>query len=255
MIPLDTGYRWADLELYMSQVVREGVRARDHGAVGLAAFALARLHFLRGEYSDTTRWLAEAEVHLAQRDPFNAVATVRALQVGVACYTGDFDGTMAALDRMHTWCESHPPMPLQRVPLRRAEGWALRMRNPVQVGHQLLTDAAALDEMPGLTPQLVYDAMRAGTPAAAELEAMAARCESRLVSAYARHAAAKASHDGAALAEVADEMAAIGALRYAVEAASDAAAAFVSAGRQDSARRAASRARELHAPDQGGELP
>ena len=255
VILLETGYRWADVELYMSQVVREGVRARDHGAVGLAAFALARLHFLRGEYADTTRWLAEAEVHLAQRDPFNAVATVRALQVGVACYTGDFDGTMAALDRMHTWCESHPPMPLQRVPLRRAEGWALRMRNPVQAGRQLLADAAALDEMPGLTPQLVYDAMRAGVPAAAELEAVAARCESRLVTAYARHAAANASHDGTALAEVADEMAAIGALRYAVEAASDAAAAFVAAGREDSARRAAARARELHAPDRGGELP
>ena len=50
-------------------------------------------------------------------------------------------------------------------------------------------------------------------------------------------------------------MAAIGALRYAVEAASDAASAFVAAGRQDSARRAAARARELHVPDQGAELP
>jgi DNA-binding CsgD family transcriptional regulator len=55
--------------------------------------------------------------------------------------------------------------------------------------------------------------------------------------------------------EVAEEMAAIGALRYAVEAASDAATAYLSAGRQDSARRAAARARELHVPDQGAELP
>ncbi len=255
VIPLDTGYRWADLELYMSQVVRDGVRAGDHGAVGLAAFALARLHFLRGEYADTARWLAEADVHLAQRDPFNAVATVRALQVGVACFTGDFDGTLAALERMQAWCEIHPPLPLQRVPVRRAEGWALRMRNPAEAGRQLFEDAAALDEMPGLTPQLVYDAMRAGTPAAAELEEMAARCESRLVSAYAQHAAAKAARDGSALLAAADEMAAIGARRYAVEAASDAATAFVASGRGDSARRAAARARELHVADQGGELP
>jgi DNA-binding NarL/FixJ family response regulator len=55
--------------------------------------------------------------------------------------------------------------------------------------------------------------------------------------------------------DAAEEMAAIGALRYAVEAASDAAAAFLSQGRHDSARRAAARARQLHVPDQGGELP
>jgi DNA-binding CsgD family transcriptional regulator len=139
--------------------------------------------------------------------------------------------------------------------VRRAEGWALRTRNPTEAGRQLLDDAAALDEMPGLTPQLAYDAMRAGTPAAAELEEMAARCESRLVSAYAQHAAAKAARDGSALLAAADEMAAIGARRYAVEAASDAATAFVAGGRGDSARRAAARARELHVADQGGELP
>jgi hypothetical protein len=54
---------------------------------------------------------------------------------------------------------------------------------------------------------------------------------------------------------VAEEMATVGALRYAVEAASDAATAYLSARRQDSARRAAARARELHVPDQGAELP
>jgi DNA-binding NarL/FixJ family response regulator len=50
-------------------------------------------------------------------------------------------------------------------------------------------------------------------------------------------------------------MAAIGAQRYAVEAASDAAAAFLAGGRQDSARRAAARASALHVHDQGGQLP
>ena len=255
VIPLDTGYRWADLELYMSQVVRDGVRARDHGAVGLAAFAVARLHFLRGEYGDAARWLAEAEGHLAQRDPFNAMAVVRALHVGISAFTGDFDATMAALGRMRAWCDSHPPLPVQRVPIRRAEGWALRMRNPAEAGRRLLQDVAEIDDMPGLTPQLAYDAMRAGTPAAEPLQELAARCESRLVTAYARHAAARAARDGAALAEVAEEMAAIGAWRYAVEAAADAATAFVADGRHDSARRAAARSRELHVGGQGGELP
>ena len=50
-------------------------------------------------------------------------------------------------------------------------------------------------------------------------------------------------------------MAAIGADAYAMEAAVSAARQFVSAGRHDSARRAATRARELHASGQGAELP
>jgi DNA-binding NarL/FixJ family response regulator len=129
------------------------------------------------------------------------------------------------------------------------------MRSAAEAGRQLLEDAASLEDMVGLAPQLAYDALRAGAPAAPALERLAGRSESRLVSAYAQHATAKAARDGAALMQAAEEMAAIGALRYAVEAASDAATAYLAAGRQDSARRTAARAREWHVPDQGAELP
>jgi DNA-binding NarL/FixJ family response regulator len=47
----------------------------------------------------------------------------------------------------------------------------------------------------------------------------------------------------------------IGALRYAAEAAANAADAFARDGRQDSARRAAARSRELHPRGQGGPAP
>ncbi len=256
LIALETGHRWNDVERYMSGVVHDAVRAHDHAASGLSAFTLARLNFLRARYRDASRWLAEAEIHLQQQDPFNMMLSVRALRVGIACFTGDFEGTMTALEQMRAFCGSHAPLPVQRVPVRRAEGWAFRMRNAVDAGRELLEDAASIeDEMPGLAPQLAYDALRAGAPAASQLERMAARCRSRLVTAYAGHGSAKAARDGAALMDAAEEMAAIGALRYAVEAATDAAVAFLSQGRQDSARRAAARARQLHVPDQGGELP
>jgi ATP/maltotriose-dependent transcriptional regulator MalT len=256
LIALETGHRWDEVERYMSGVVRDAVRAHDHAAGGFSAVTLARLHFLRGRYRDAVRWVAEAEVHFQQQDPFNAMLSVRVLRVGIACFTGDFDGTMTALDHLRAFSESHPPLPAQRVPLLRAEGWALRMRNAVDAGRQLLEDAASVEnEMLGLAPQLAYDALRAGAPAAPHLERMAARSQSRLVTAYAQHGSAKAAADGAALMDAAEEMAAMGALRYAVEAASDAAVAFLSQGRQDSARRAAARARQLHVPVQGGELP
>jgi ATP/maltotriose-dependent transcriptional regulator MalT len=255
LIAVDCGYRWDEFEPYMGEVLGQAVRGRDHGAAGLAAFALARLHFLKGRYRDTVRWLAESEVHFEQEDPVNAMLAVRSLQVGVACFTGDYDGAIAALARLHVWAESHEPLPQQRVPIRRAEGWAMRMRNPAEAGRRLLEDAAALEGMLGLAPALAYDALRVGAPAAPVLQRMAARSESRLVTAYARHASAKADSDGTGLIEAAEEMAAIGALRYGVEAASDAASAFLAAGRRDSARRAAALARDLHPPDQGGELP
>jgi DNA-binding CsgD family transcriptional regulator len=256
LIAVETGYQWGEVDQYMSGALHDAVRAHDHAAAGLSALTLAHLHFLRARYRDASRWLAEAEIHFQQHDPFGVMLSVWVGRVGIACFTGDFDGTMAAVDRLRAFCESHQPLPAQRVPVRRAEGWALRMRNAADAGRQLLEDAALIeDEMVGLAPQLAYDALRAGAPAAPQLERMAARCESRLVAAYAQHGAAKAGRDGAALMEAAEEMAAIGALSYAVEAASDAAAAFLSAGRQDSARRAAARARQLHVPDQGAELP
>jgi DNA-binding NarL/FixJ family response regulator len=255
LIAVEAGDRWPELEQYVSEVVRHAVRTRDHAAAGLSAFALARLHFLRGRYRDASRWVAEAEVHFQQHDPFNAMLGIRSLQVGIAYFTGDFDRTMSATARLRAWADEHEPLPAQRVAVRRAEGWALRMRNAAEAGRQLLEDAAALEEAVGVAAALAYEALRAGAPAAPQLERMAARSESRLITAYARHAGAKAARDGAALIDAAEEMAAIGALRYAVEAASDAATAYLAAGRTDSARRAAARARELHVPDQGGELP
>jgi DNA-binding NarL/FixJ family response regulator len=163
---------------------------------------------------------------------------------------------MQALDRLHDRCSLSEPLPVGRVHLARAEGWATRVRNPVESAQQLLTATAEFDHFVGLAPQLAYDAMRCGAAAAApQLEALAARNSSRLVSAYAQHANAKAAGDGTELLAAAEEMAEIGALRYAVEAASDAAAVFIGTGREDSARRAAARARALHEHDQGGELP
>jgi DNA-binding NarL/FixJ family response regulator len=50
-------------------------------------------------------------------------------------------------------------------------------------------------------------------------------------------------------------MQAIGALRYATEAAAHAASAYIAAGRQDAARRSVARCEELHARGEGGIMP
>src|SRR5205085_266295 len=106
--------------------------------------------------------------------------------------------------------------------------------------------------------QLAHEAMRAGARArqvAGPLARLRERCAARLVAAYAAHADAVAAGDASAALEVVDEFERIGALRYATEAAADAARLFLEAGRMDSARRAAARSRKLFISGQGAEPP
>jgi DNA-binding NarL/FixJ family response regulator len=88
-----------------------------------------------------------------------------------------------------------------------------------------------------------------------DLEALARRCDAPLTAAYAAHAIPRVADDGDALMAVANQMEAIGALRYATEVAADAAGSFHRAGHRDSARRAATRCRARHARGQSGALP
>jgi DNA-binding NarL/FixJ family response regulator/type II secretory pathway predicted ATPase ExeA len=252
LVGVEAGYDWAQLEAYMAAAVRAAVRASDHDAAGLAAFTFARLRFLRGAYHDAARWLAEAELHLQVRDTFGVMVNARALEVGIAYFTREFDAAAIASERLETESDGRAPIPTQQVHLARGRGWAARLRSDAEAGLQLLAAADGFEAMPGVAAALAYEAFRAGAPAAPALEVFAARCSSRMVSAYAAHATAR---DGAERLAAAEELAAIGALSYAVEAASQAAAAFLTEGRQDSARRAAHRAEQWHIPDQGGTLP
>jgi len=49
-VGLEGGEDWPDIEAYMSVALREGVRAGDHEAAGIAAFTLGALEVERGRY-------------------------------------------------------------------------------------------------------------------------------------------------------------------------------------------------------------
>jgi DNA-binding CsgD family transcriptional regulator len=139
-----------------------------------------------------------------------------------------------------------------------ARGWALKARNPPAAGAEFLKSSAALEPMPAYAAQLAYDALRAGAPSGAvaeRLRGLAGRTDAPLVACWTEHARAAASGDGVAVLRAADAFAALGARRYALEAATGAAALLAAAGRQDSARRAAARARELGVPGEGFDAP
>ena len=256
LIGIESGEDWPGLEAYMTRTLRDGVRAGDHEAAGLSALALAHLRFQEGRYADTSRWLAEAETQFERQDAFGTQLHVRMLQLGILLGSGDLPAVAPALERVHAALGDGGPLPNQRPYLARAEGWAARARGDAAGAERFLAAAGELDDVPLYAAQLAYEALRCGSaPAAAHVQALAARCDARSADAYAAHAAARAAGDGAGLLAASADLEAIGMRRYAMEAAAEAAATFVRAGREDSARRAAARAGELHAAGQGADPP
>lgn len=258
LIAVEGLHRLEDVEAYAAEGLRNGVRGEDHAGAGLSALTLARLAFLRGAARDALRWLAEAEGHLRREDPFGGRLQVEALSVGVHAATGAFHDANAALERLRAVAAEREPLAIQQVTIARAEGLALRLRSDADAARALLDDAQRFaNDMPAAAALLAYEALRAGDAASAAtmLEDLNGRCVSRAVAAATAHARALVARDGTALAEAAEQLAALGARRVAVEAATDAATAFLADGRQDSARRAAALARELHLDGQGLDLP
>jgi DNA-binding CsgD family transcriptional regulator len=257
VVGLEAGEDCADLESYMTEVLRDGVRVGDHQAAGLGAFTLASLSIARGRYHDARRWIAEADGHFVHQDAFGTAFSSQVLKVGIAFFTGDLAGARDALAIVHAMLGEGGPLPNHVGYLARAEGWAARALNDT-AGAEVFRAAASSTEQPNLASRLLYEALRAGGPPkliAVDLARLSERCDARLVKAYTAHAAALAERDGLGLLAVADEMAAIGADVYGMEAALAAARLFIVEGREDSARRAAARARELFDADQGAQFP
>ena len=177
----------------------------------------------------------------------------------MACFTADLESIDPALERCQAAYGRSGPLPSELPYVARAQGWAMRAHGDLPRAQALLLDAAdRLSDIPIYAARLTYEALRAGakprqlTP---RLQHLAQACDTPLTTAYAAHATAKSAHDGAGLTQVSDQMQAIGALRYAAEAAADSASSYLAAGRQDAGRRAAARSRELHAHGDNGLPP
>jgi len=251
-----SGEDWPGLQEYAKLTLREAVRVGDHEAAGLGAFALGSLEFHAGRYRDAERWLAEAETQLGLQDTFEVIACIHALQVGIACFTGDPAAAQAALQRARRRATEREGRPTELVYQACAEGWAARAQSAA-AGVDAFMAWADMQLDPSPRCRLLHEALRAGArpgPIARELIELASRCDSRLIEARAAHAVALAEREGAALLQAGEELAAIGCVASAVEAIAAGARQFLHEGRLDSARRAAARARELHPRDQGWEM-
>ncbi|RKQ93025.1 AAA ATPase-like protein [Solirubrobacter pauli] len=250
LIAIETGEDLEDADAYAAGLLRDAVRVEDHAAAATAAFGLATTEFLRGRYRSSARWFDEAELHYDHQDTFAGMTVVHAFRVGIAAATGG--DVTTPLERMR---EQFGPAGAWRhqVPyVERAEGWAAVARGEPDAAERFVHAADRSAKLPIFAVQLLYEAFRAGLDVRERMRAVAPRADSRLARACARHVAARS---GAERLAVAAELAAMGALQYALEATVGAADAFQRAGDASGVRRAAARARELHQPDQGTPEP
>ncbi len=162
MVALESGEDWEDLEAYMTTTLRDGVRAGDQEAAGLAAFTLGSLALERGRHRDAERWLIEAEAQLERSDTFDTVFCIRALQVGIACVSGDVAAAQIALEGARALRpEGGFMLPGVAVYGACAEGWGARALGDAAGARRFQEDAAAAED-PNARSRLLHEALRSG---------------------------------------------------------------------------------------------
>ena len=234
-------------------MLEQAVRLGDAAAAGQLAYALAELRIAAGRYTDARLLLAEADRHFEAQDPVGLLPVVAATRVVALRFTGDMEGMRTALTRCREYLGGNAPLAHQQPYTARAEAWAAHGEGHRAQAQRLLLDAAdAFASSPVHHARLTYEAFRAGAPAATvapSLELMRQRSDAPLTSHYATHAAARAADDAHELLVCSDAFERIGALRYAAEAAAQAAACATRDGDRTTARQAAQRRTALAAVD------
>jgi DNA-binding CsgD family transcriptional regulator len=216
---------------------------------------LGRVATLQGHMATARRYYAEAE-GLAAAHGF---AAPRRLALGGLALAHALLGDAEAAAQALAARDSLPPFGFLAPEHLLADAWtAIAAHHPldaVTIFRRAAAEAAATGHL-AVESWLLHDLMRtSGEDTSARLAALADRCDSALMVARARHAAAIRARDPQKLAEAADGFEALGAMLLAAEAAAGAADDFRLAGRQRAAAAAARRSRMLAAQCEGAVTP
>ncbi|HXP21086.1 MAG TPA: LuxR C-terminal-related transcriptional regulator [Streptosporangiaceae bacterium] len=196
---------------------------------------LGRVATLQGKVATARRYYAEA-AGLAQAHRFAGPRRLALSGLALAhAMLGEADAAARALDDRATLPEFGFLGPEQQL----ADAWtASAARRPAEAVERFRAAAAQAASTGHLTTEswLLHDLMRtSGQDTSARLRELADACDSPLVSARARHAAAAKAGEPRELTAAADDLEALGAMLLAAEAASSAAEAFSRAGDQRAA--------------------
>jgi hypothetical protein len=191
---------------------------------------LARVATLQGRLATARRYWAEA-AGLAQASRF---AGPRRLALSGLALAHAMLGDAGAAAQVLAERDTGPAFGFRGPEQQLADAWtAVASRRPAEAAERF-RDAAAQAAFTGhktAEAWLLHDLMRtSGQDTSTRLRDLAAACDSPLVSARARHAAAARARDAQRLAGVASEFEALGAMLLAAEAASGSAEAYTRAG-------------------------
>src|SRR5215470_17149984 len=208
------------------------------------AVNLGRVAILQGRIATARRFYAEA-VGLAQSSRFAGSRRVALSGLALAhAMLGEADNAARALEERATVPAFGFLGPEQDL----ADAWAARAARPAakaaSTGHRTTES------------WLLHDLMRtSGEDVTGRLRELASACDSLLVSARARHAAAARARDAVELTGAADDFEALGAMLLAAEAAGSAAGAFSGAGDRRAATASLRRSSALAAACEGAATP
>jgi DNA-binding CsgD family transcriptional regulator len=219
------------------------------------AASLGRVATLQGRLATASRYYAEA-AGLADANRFAGPRRLVLSGLALAyAILGDADAAAQAIaDR-----NAGPAFGFREPEQQLADAWtALASWRPVEAAERF-REAAAQAALTGhrtTEAWLLHDLMRTnGSDTSARLRELASMCDSPLVSARARHAAAVRARNAPELASAADDFESLGAMLLAAEASAAAAEAFSRAGDQRAAAAALRRSRVLASTCEGAATP
>ncbi|HEY6296625.1 MAG TPA: LuxR C-terminal-related transcriptional regulator [Streptosporangiaceae bacterium] len=241
------------------QLARAGAEIVASNRVPIAQIFFAssqgRVAILQGRLATARRYYAEA-AGLAEASLFAGPRRLVLSGLALAhALLGEADAAAGVLAER----AAGPAFGFRGPEQQLADAWtAIASRQPNQ-GAQLFLQAASLAASTGHRTNeawVLHDLMRTtGEDTSGRLRELADACDSPLVSARARHAAATRAGDARELAGAADDFEALGAMLLAAEAASGAAEAFSRAGDRRAATAALRRAGDLVAACEGAATP
>jgi DNA-binding NarL/FixJ family response regulator len=231
--------------------------AADRVPVAQIFFAanLGRVATLQGRVATARRYYAEA-AGLAQASRFGGPRRLALSGLALAqAMLGDTGAAAQALAER----ETGPAFGFRRPEQQLADAWAaVAARRPAEAAARFRDGATQAASTGHRTAEswLLHDLLRTtGEDTSARLRELASACDSPLVSARARHAAAARARDAQDLAGAASDFETLGAMLLAAEAASAAAEAFTRAGDRRAAAAALRRSHALAAACEGAATP
>lgn len=251
-----------DLRAVAARLLAGRERAEASGNDVLAAalaMVLGRLELTRGHAPDAIALLEDAVHGLTAGDPRNALGWAYAHLTRAHALCGDVAAARGALGQAEAIAAERPSHLRLHQELERARAWieAAEARLPA-ARERLHSVADAAGEALAAEAEATYDALRFGAPpqpCAQRLTALAARADSDLLDACARHASALAAADAPAQLQAAERFARLDLDLFAAEAAAVAARAFAAEGRESSVRHASALMTKHAALCQGAMTP